>query len=62
LFAFACKTSKDFGFGGGISFISKTSLMDYYNHSLGAIKTVGQRMAILEPEEENLINRYFKNK
>ena len=62
LFAFACKKSMELGFDGCISFISKTSLMDYYNKSLGAIKTIGQRMAILEPEAENLINRYFKTK
>jgi hypothetical protein len=62
LFAFACKNSRDLGFGGCISFISKTSLMDYYNQSLGAIKTIGQRMVILEHEAESLINRYFKNK
>lgn len=62
LFAFACKNSSDLGFGGCISFISKTSLMNYYNQSLGAIRTIGQRMAILEPEAEILINRYFKNK
>lgn len=62
LFAFACKNSMDRGFGGCISFISKTSLMEYYNRSLGAIKTIGQRMIILESEAEILINRYFKNK
>ncbi len=62
LFAFACKNSRDLGYGGCISFISKTSLMNYYNKSLGAIKTIGQRMVILEPEAEILINRYFKNK
>lgn len=62
LFAFACKNSKDLGFGGCISFISKTSLIEYYNKSLGAIRTIGQRMVILENEAEILINRYFKNK
>jgi hypothetical protein len=62
LFAFACKISKDLGFGGCISFVSKTSLMEYYNTSLGAIRTIGQRMAILETEAEALIDRYFKNK
>jgi len=62
LFAFACKNSKDLGFGGCISFISKTSLMEYYNKSLGAIRTIGQRMVILENEADILINQYFKNR
>jgi hypothetical protein len=62
MFAFACKTSKDLGFGGCISFISKTSLMEYYNKTLGAIRTIGQRMVILEDEADILINKYFKNK
>jgi hypothetical protein len=52
----------ELGFDGCISFVSKTALIDYYNKSLGAIKTIGQRMAILEPEAENLIKRYFKTK
>ena len=36
--------------------------MEYYNKSLGAIRTVGQRMVIKEQDAEILINRYFKNK
>jgi hypothetical protein len=62
LFAFACKTSKDLGFGGFISFISKTSLIEYYSKALGAQRTIGQRMAILANEADILINKYFKKK
>lgn len=62
LFAFCCKRSHDLGHGGCVSFVSKTALMEYYNKTLGAIRTIGQRMAILEPEAEVLIRRYFKNK
>lgn len=62
LFAFACLKSKELGFDGCVSFLSKTSLFEYYNKSLGAIKTIGQRMAILEQEAEVLINQYFKIK
>ena len=62
LFAFACFKAKKLGFGGCVSFVSKTSLFEYYNKSLGAIKTIGQRMAILEYEAGVLINKYFKNK
>jgi len=62
LFAFACLRSKELGFGGCVSFVSKTSLMEYYHKSVGAIRTIGQRMIILEPEAETLINRYFKTK
>lgn len=60
LFAFACKTSLDLGFGGYVGFISKTSLMEYYSISLGAERTIGQRMVILKEEAETLINKYFK--
>lgn len=62
LFAYACLKSKELGFDGCISFLSKTSLFEYYNKSLGAIRTIGQRMAILEDEAQVLINHYFKNR
>ena len=61
LFAFACKHSNDLGFGGCISFISKSSLIEYYCNALGAISLKGQRMVIMENEAQILINRYFKN-
>lgn len=61
LFAFACLNSKELGYDGCVSFVSKTSLFEYYNKSLGAIRTIGQRMAILETEAEVLIKQYFKN-
>lgn len=62
LFAFGCKRSKELGFCGFLSFISKTSLMEYYNRTLGATKAIGQRMVIVEKDAENLINKYFKHK
>ena len=62
LFAFACLKAKELGFDGCVSFVSKTSLFEYYHKSLGAIRTIGQRMAILEKEAEILIKQYFKNK
>jgi hypothetical protein len=62
LFAFACKASKELGFGGFVSFISKTSLIEYYNRTLGATRTLGQRMVIMDDAAELLINKYFKNK
>lgn len=62
LFAFACLKSKELGFDGCVSFLSKTSLYEYYNKSLGAIRTIGQRMAILENEAQVLIKQYFKNR
>ena len=62
LFAFACKMSKDIGFEGYVSFIAKTSLMEYYNRTLNATKAIGQRMVIIGQDAELLINRYFKHK
>ena len=62
LFAFACKISKDVGFEGFISFISKTSLMEHYSKTLGATRAIGQRMVIIDVDADKLINKYFKNK
>lgn len=62
MFAFACKVSKDSGFGGFVSFISKTSLIEYYTKTLGAQRAIGQRMVILDTEAEILIRKYFKSK
>lgn len=60
MFAFACKVSKDSGFGGFVSFVSKASLMEYYTKTLGAQRAVGQRMVILDSEADKLIMQYFK--
>lgn len=62
LFAFACKISKDMGFGGFVSFISKTALITHYCKTLGAYAAFGQRMIIVDEAAEILINKYFKNK
>ena len=62
LFAFGCKVSKECGFGGFVSFIAKSALMEYYNQTLGATRAIGQRMVIVGKEAEILINRYFKRK
>ncbi|HTA62721.1 MAG TPA: hypothetical protein VK835_09710 [Bacteroidia bacterium] len=62
LFAFACKVSKDLGFGGYVGFVAKTTLIDYYAKSLGAERALGQRMYIGEEAAEKLINQYFKTK
>ena len=61
LFAFACKKSKQMGFGGFVGFIAKTSLIDYYSRTLGAELALGQRMFIGEAAAEKLIKQYFKN-
>jgi hypothetical protein len=60
MFAFACKKSKDSGFGGFVGFIAKTALMDHYNKTLGAERTIGQRMFINDEKADYLINKYFK--
>ena len=62
LFAFACKKSKELGFGGYIGFVAKTSLIVYYNNALGAELALGQRMFIRAESAEKLINQYFKIK
>ena len=62
LFAYACKVSMDMGFGGFVSFISKTQLIEYYSKALGAQRGLDQRMFIDDVSAEKLINHYFKNK
>jgi len=60
LFAFACKLSKEKGFGGFVTFESKTELMGYYAKNFGA-KPIGNsnRMFIDEAAAEKLIATYF---
>jgi hypothetical protein len=60
LFAFACKKSKDIGFGGYISFEAKSSLIGYYHRTLGATVSMRQRMYIGEEPAEKVIKQYFK--
>jgi len=59
LTAFGCKLSMEYGFGGAISFISKTALISHYEKTLGAVHLGGNIMAIFEPNAQNLINNYF---
>ena len=59
LTAFGCKLSMEYGFGGAISFISKTALISHYEKTLGAVHLGGNLMAIFEPNAQNLINNYF---
>jgi hypothetical protein len=62
LFAFACKNSIKLGFGGFVGFISKTTLVSYYQKKLGAEVALGQRMFISDTEAVKLVNHYFKIK
>lgn len=59
LFAFACKRSVELGYGGYISFDSKTALIDHYRRSLGAEVLFGNRLVLTEDVANALINQYF---
>jgi len=59
LSAFGCKLSMEYGFGGVIAFTSKTALISHYEKTLGAVHLGGNRMAILEPNAQSLIDNYF---
>lgn len=61
LFAFACKRSKEMGFGGFIAFNAKTVLKEHYETALGAQRALNNRMFIDEESAEILIDKYFKN-
>ena len=60
MFAFACKISREVGFDGYVGFVAKTALFDYYNKTLGAQLSIGQRMYIGEEAADKLITQYFK--
>jgi hypothetical protein len=59
LTAFGCKLSMEYGFGGVISFISKTALISHYEKTLGAVHLGGNRMGVLEANAQKLIDKYF---
>ncbi len=60
LVAFACKTSFENGYGGIVSFVAKTQLIEHYSQTLGAKIFGGNRMFI-DTKEANIITlRYFK--
>ncbi len=60
MFAFSCMRSRDMGFGGFISFIAKTALIEHYAETLKASVIKGQRMMIDEDVASELIMKYFK--
>ena len=59
LIAFACKLSFDKGFGGYVSFESKTKLIRHYQKTLGAELLFGNFMAIDTKAAIKLVNQYF---
>jgi hypothetical protein len=59
LVAFACKLSFDKGYGGYVSFESKTKLIQHYQKSLGAHVLFGNIMAIDTNAAIKLIKQYF---
>jgi len=61
LVAYACKISFRQGFGGYVSFTSKTRLVEHYQKTLNAIKFSGQLMIINTLAANILIDKYFKN-
>ena len=60
LVAFTCKESWDKGYEGFISFISKTKLIEHYEHTLGAVHIGGHKMVIFPKEALLLIKKYYK--
>lgn len=61
LVAFACQLSFQRGHEGNVSFLSKTSLIEHYQNTLGAVHVGGRLMIIESRAATGLINRYFKN-
>jgi hypothetical protein len=61
LVAFACKNSFENGYGGYVSFISKSQLVEHYKKTLKAEVLYGPRMVIKTPAAIELVRQYFKN-
>lgn len=59
LVAFACRLSFDKGFGGYLSFESKTRLIDHYKRTLGAEILFNNIMAIDSRAAYRLVNQYY---
>ena len=59
LVAFVCKISFEKGYGGFVSFESKTKLIDHYKESLGAFVIWGKMMAIDSLSALKLLEKYF---
>jgi len=62
LVAFACKLSFDKGYGGYVSFESKSKLKEHYQKTLGAYILFGNVMAINTSAANKLIQQYFPEK
>ncbi len=60
LFAFTCKKSVEAGYGGFISFQSKTKLIEHYEKSLGAVHVGGHKMVIFPLTAMKLIQKYYQ--
>lgn len=59
LIAYACKLSFENGYGGFISFESKTKLIKHYQETLGAHVLFGNFMALDTRAAQKLIMQYF---
>ena len=62
LVAFACKISLDKGYGGYVSFESKTKLKEHYKKTLKAHFLFGNFMAIDSKAAAKLVEQYFPKK
>jgi hypothetical protein len=62
LVAFACKVSFEKGYGGYVSFESKTKLKEHYKKTLSANVLFGNFMAIDTKAATKLIEQYFSKK
>ena len=60
LVAFACKLSFQRGHEGNVSFLSKSTLIDHYEKTLGAFHFGGRVMIIETQAALKLINKYFQ--
>jgi hypothetical protein len=61
LVAYGCRLSFQKGFGGFLSFHSKTKLLEHYVKTLGAYHFGGHLMIINPIQSQKLVEQYFKS-
>ena len=61
LICLGCNQLFFLGFDEFVAFTAKTTLIDHYARTLGAVSIGGQRMAIEERQALELVKRYFND-
>lgn len=58
LISFACRIAFDKGYGGFVSLVPKTQLIDYYRENFGFVQ-IGRQMAVFMEQSVLLMSKYL---